>query len=254
MMAGRLGPTTALAVVPLIQALADLGAFHASNKRPAEAEQAYRLVLDIRVRTVSADHAFVLATYQPMAVNGLLDLYESQRRLADFATLAKRAIDDDEKRLPTDTFPEGTRARIANLSRRLATVYAAQSNDAEAEASFKRAVATLEAGADPLQVADVLAGGTLVGNERIPEDLASFYEKRGRIADANTALTRAIAIREKIQGAANDDLKALRQRLAQLRRGAGVPRCLRPGSSPPARRRPSQPMRGCRENALISWR
>jgi CHAT domain-containing protein len=223
MMTGRLGPTTALAVVPLIQPLADLGASYASSQRPAEAEQAYRLALDIRVRTVSADHAFMLATYRPVAVNGLLDLYESQRRSADFATLAKRAIDDDEKRLPTDTFPELTRIRIANLSRRLANVYAAQHNDTEAEASFKRAVTTLEAGTDPLQVADVLAGGTLFGAERVPEDLASFYEKRGRMADADTALTRAIAIREKIQGAANDDLKALRQRLAQLRGGAGVP-------------------------------
>jgi CHAT domain-containing protein/tetratricopeptide (TPR) repeat protein len=220
MMAGRLGPTTALAVVPLMPALADLGASYASNKRPAEAEQAYRLALDARVRTVSADHAFMLATYRPMAVNGLLDLYESQRRSADFATLAKRAIEDDEKRLPTDTFPQETRIRIANLSWRLANVYAAQSNDTEAEASFKRAVATFEAGTEPLEVANVLAGGMLLG---IPEDLATFYEKRGRMADADTAMTRAVAIREKIQSGANDDLKALRQRLAQLRRAAGGP-------------------------------
>jgi CHAT domain-containing protein/tetratricopeptide (TPR) repeat protein len=222
--AGRISTTSTLATPTMLPALIGLGTRYSEKRRLAEAEQVFKLALAIPLRKVNAELAFMAATQRGIAIYGLLDLYDlyelydPQRRFAEFIAVATRALDEEEQHLANDAYPDLVRGRIANLNRRLAKVYIAQKNDALAEGALKRALAAAEGETDEMQIADVLAGGYLIGDERVPQDMASFYEKRGRFADADAALTRALAIREKLQNGASDEIKELRQRLAQVRK------------------------------------
>ena len=261
MAASGSGMSPRLATASMMPALNALGARDSEKRQFAPAEQVYKRVLDIPLRKVSAELAFTAAMHRMMAFNGLLDLYDvyqygdPQRRPAEFVAVATRALDEEQQHLANDPSPDLVRLRIANLDRRLAKIYLAQRNDAQAEAALKNALATVEGGSDQLQVADVLAGGFLIGEERVPQDIASFYEKRGRLADADAALTRAIAIREKLQDPAGDEIKELRQRLARLRKSlpGGQPQmqaALQPALPPrpaPAASPGARPAQGCND-------
>lgn len=215
---GRLDATTSLVNGPMMAALADLVWRLNNENKLDEAGRAADLMREMRVKAVNANHAYQVAFGTAAAAQ--LSVYELQHRFPEYETVASHNIEALEKYIPHQ--PDMS-APLSAACEKFAAYHEKRKNFTQAEVYYKRAVALREAGSNPLEAVEALAGGKLIGGSRMPEGMASFYEKQGKFADGEEALTRALAVREKHQGAEHAEVKELRRRLAQWRAKHNAP-------------------------------
>ena len=211
--AGQIDASTRLTTEGVRGALSGLALEHRFKDRFAEAERVFMLIRDMRPQEVNASYLFALGDNWKTGMDGLLDLYDGQRRYQDYDRVADQlSARDDAERAKK---PRLTKLDMySSINDKLARHYEMRQDVARAESYLKKDISAFEAASDLAGLAGKLAGtNDFIIRDDALDGLAGFYERHERWADAEATLQRAIDTQTQLSGANHRKVKELNRQL-----------------------------------------